>query len=483
MRGFLAASIGQFFMVHIADSCALEMRYRVFSRSYSTIKSVLSDPKIGSEAKINGWVRSVRKLKSVAFADVTDGTTHTSMPVIMTPQQAKSLTTGACIEVIGKLKQSPGSQQDIELEASDSPVILGPSAADYPLQKKYHSPEFLRSLPQFRWKTQVNSSTLRYRSYALSQISRFYEENDYTQVNSPLLTSSDCEGAGEVFSVTSGTNPEFFGKKAYLSVSSQLHLEVYAAALSRVWNMAPAFRAEESDTNRHLSEFWMIEAEAAFVNSLEEITSVAEGMIRAAVPKGKAADNLLQSIRSPERKELVENRWKMLSGDSAWPRITYTEALKLLSDARAAGAKDSEGLTLPTVSWSDGLASAHEKYLSEHIFKSPVFVTDYPKEIKPFYMKSSGDKTVAAFDLVVPGMGELIGGSLREDNYETLKQKMEKLDMDLEDLDWYLKLRQYGSFPHGGFGMGFERLVCFMCGIENIRDAIGFPRWANHIKC
>lgn len=459
------------------------MRQRILSRSYSTIKSVLSDPQVGSEANINGWVRSVRKLKSVAFADVTDGTTHMSMPVIMTPQQAKLLTTGACIEVSGKLKQSPGSKQDVELEASKDPVILGQSAADYPLQKKYHSPEFLRSLPQFRWKTQVNSSTLRYRSYALSQISRFYDENDYTQVNSPLLTSSDCEGAGEVFSVTAGSNSDFFGKKAYLSVSSQLHLEVYAAALSRVWNMAPAFRAEESDTNRHLSEFWMIEAEIAFAKSLDDITEVAEGMVRAAVPRGKAADNLLLSIRSPERKELVQSRWQMLSGDSAWPRITYDEAINMVADARAAGAQDSEGVVLPPVSWSEGLASAHEKYLAGHIFKSPVFVTDYPKEIKPFYMKSSGEKTVAAFDLVVPDMGELIGGSLREDDYETLKQNMEKCNMDVEDLDWYLKLRQYGSFPHGGFGMGFERLVCFMCGIENIRDAIGFPRWANHIQC
>ncbi|CAN6625376.1 asparagine--tRNA ligase, mitochondrial [Trichomonascus vanleenenianus] len=446
----------------------------------NTIRSIVASPRLGETASVNGWVRSVRRLKNVAFADLADGTSSSSLMVVMPPELSKELSTGACVNITGTLKQSPGANQHVELEASAASDIrvIGPASSEYPLQKKYHTPEFLRTIPQFRWKTQGFSAVLRYRSYALSRISSFFEGAEFTQVNSPLFTSSDCEGAGETFCVSSPNNPEFFGpKRANLTVSSQLHLEVYAAALSRVWNFTPAFRAEESDTNRHLSEFWMVEAEIAFPeNGLESVMSNAENMIRSAVPKGKAADDLLNSIRQKDKKELVESRWQALSGE-AWPRITYTEAIEILEKSAAKS-------KLRRLSWGDSLGSEHEKFLAGEYFKSPVFVTHYPTEQKPFYMQKSSDgKTVACFDLLVPGIGELIGGSMREGDYASLMAAMEATGMNVEDLSWYTDLRKYGSFPHGGYGLGFERLVCYVCGVENIRDAIGFPRHVGSCVC
>uniref|UniRef100_A0A060SZ00 asparagine--tRNA ligase n=1 Tax=Blastobotrys adeninivorans TaxID=409370 RepID=A0A060SZ00_BLAAD len=458
---------------------AVWRRYSTQVVGDSTLKKLLqSNAHVGKEVTVNGWVRSVRKLKNVAFADVADGTTEKSLMVVMKPDQGKLLSTGACISITGSLEPSKGKGQDLELVASEGETainVLGESSPEYPFQKKYHSPEFLRSIPQFRWKGARNSSVLRYRSYAQSQFAKYFEQNDYTMVNSPIVTSSDCEGAGETFSINP---PQFFGEKgANLTVSSQLHLEVFAASLTRVWNMAPAFRAEESDTNRHLSEFWMVEAELAFTRSLEDVLAVAEGMIRAANPLGneRAMNNILSSIRDEEKRNVVKARWESLvNNGEPWARITYTEAVKLIQES---------GEKLKPIEWGQDLASEHEKYLAGKVFKGPVFVTDYPKSIKPFYMKPSGDGTVACFDLLVPELGELIGGSLREDNYDNLLQAMKDADMNIQDLDWYLDLRKFGSFPHGGFGMGFERFVCYICGVENIRDAIGFPRWAGSCVC
>lgn len=431
-----------------------------------------------SQVTINGWVRSVRRLKRVAFADVSDGTSERSLMVVMKPDESKDLSTGACVEISGLLKPSQGAKQDLELEAQKIET-LGAASADYPLQKKYHTPEFLRSIPQFRWKSARNSSILRYRSFAHEQFSKYFGQNGFTHVQSPVITSSDCEGAGEVFQVQAPNNSEFFGanKQAYLTVSSQLHLEVYAAALSRVWNMTPAFRAEESDTNRHLSEFWMVEAEVAFTESLHDVTSVAEAMIRAAVPTGSIAQDIISSIRDPERKEVVQRRWEMIeTGGKDWPRVEYTDAVKILQ---------SEAGHLKPIRWGDDLASEHEKYLAGTVYKGPVFVTDYPVSLKPFYMKQSANshQTVACFDLLVPEFGELVGGSLREDNYDQLIANMEEANMNPSDMEWYTDLRKYGSFPHGGYGMGFERWVCYTCGVDNIRDAIGFPRWAGSCFC
>lgn len=426
--------------------------------------------------EVDGWIRSLRKLKNVAFADVADGSGAASLAVVMPPSATKDLSTGASVRFRGMLRESPAKGQAVELEvqAEHDIKIYGKATPEYPLQKKFHTPEYLRTIPQFRWKGATYSSVLRYRSYAQRRMADFFDGHDFVQVNSPIMTSSDCEGAGEVFGVVSGKDAEFFGKPAYLSVSSQLHLEVYAAALGRVWNMTPAFRAEKSDTNRHLSEFWMVEAELAFTETLDDVMSVAEGMVRAAVPTGRAAEDLLRARRSEDDRQLLQRRWAMLSGPDKWPRVTYAEALDILRQ---------HGKTNAT--WESGLATEHEKFLAKEVFQGPVFVTDYPTEQKPFYMKKTAgrDDTVACFDLLVPEMGELIGGSLREDDYDTLVASMKHHDMDVADLKWYLDLRQQGSFPHGGYGMGFERYVSFICGIENVREAIGFPRWFGSCVC
>lgn len=455
------------------------------TRSLHTIKKTLeSGPGLHS---VQGWVRSVRKLKNVAFIDLSDGSGANIMAVLSRPDYARDIMTGTCVKLSGNLVPSPGAGQSYELQITDDKdiKILGESSADYPLQKKYHSPEFLRTIPQFRWKTVGNSAILRLRSQIQSQISKYYESQDFVQVNSPIMTSSDCEGAGEVFTVmVPGSDIDFFGKKSYLSVSSQLHLEVYAASLGRVWNIAPAFRAEKSDTNRHLSEFWMVEAELAFTESLEDVMSSCEGMVRATIPDETTGQDLLNSLRDKNRTQVIEQRWANLHNNGQkWPRITYKEALKILDNVPSTVA------SLRPTNWTEGLGSEHEKYLAGQVFKGPVFITDYPVEQKPFYMKRSPDKnddmapTVECFDLLVPEMGELTGGSLREDDYQRLISRMIALGMDVDCMQWYTDLRKYGSFPHGGYGLGLERLVCYLGGIENIRDAIGFPRWHQSCLC
>lgn len=458
------------------------LRGGVLRRCYHTaIKTVFEGADGASSSSspvtVNGWVRSVRRLKRVAFADVSDGTSARSLMVVMRPDEARGLSTGACVEVSGVLKPSQGAGQALELEAQKV-TTLGAAGADYPLQKKYHTPEFLRSIPQFRWKGARNSSILRYRSYAHEQLSRFFAQHGFTHVQAPVLTSSDCEGAGEVFQVSAPGSPGFFGgRPAYLTVSSQLHLEVYAAALSRVWNMTPAFRAEASDTNRHLSEFWMVEAELAFARSLRDVTGVCEAMVRAAVPAGPVAHDVLAAIRDPERRRAVRQRWDAVENRGReWPRMTYTDAVACLQ---------TDAPHLRRLEWGDDLGSEHEKYLAGTVVGGPVFVTDYPAALKPFYMKRSSDtdRTAACFDLLVPEFGELVGGSLREDDYDVLLNNMQKLGMNTSEMEWYTDLRKYGSFPHGGYGMGFERWVCYACGVDNIRDAIGFPRWAASCPC
>lgn len=431
---------------------------------------------------VKGWVQTVRKLKKVAFAQVSDGSCARGISVVLDPAQAKNLTTGSCVSIKGLLKESPqSSAEKYELLAEEpgSLEILGGAGSEYPLQKKYHTQEYLRTIPAFRWKTTTNSSVLRYKSYAQLQIAKYFESQDFFAVNSPLITSSDCEGAGEVFSVVSDPEPRFFARdKAFLTVSSQLHLEVFAGALSRVWNLTPAFRAEKSDTYRHLAEFWMVEAEMAFTESLEDIMSISEAMIRSALPNEKYTSELLASKRNDESKTAtLQSRWAMVHNDGKpWPRITYTDAIAELQKNKK----------YSSIKWGHSLASEHEKYLAGTVFESPLFVTDYPAAQKPFYMKqnvSDTNKTVACFDLLVPDVGELIGGSLREDDYDVLIESMKSHKMDPVDLEWYLDLRRHGSFPHGGFGMGFERLICFMTNTENIRDTIGFPRWHGSCVC
>lgn len=442
---------------------------------------------LGTENKepvtINGWIKSVQKLKNVAFLNISDGNCAKGVMAVLEPDQVTpELTTGACVSIKGSLVSSQGKQQGLELQA-DKVVVTG-QVDDYPIQKKFHKQEFLRTLPALRWRTSVNSSTLRFRSFCMAQMTQFFNENDFVQTNPPLLTSSDCEGAGEVFKVSGGgKSDKFFGEKpAFLTVSSQLHLEVLAAALGRVWTFTPAFRAENSDTNRHLSEFWMAEVEMSFVDDLEPLMDTAEAMIKSCLEplmdeSNKARNDLLDSRRSKDQKEVLLDRWDMANQD--WPRLTYKQAIKILN---------LQHLKTPFAHRPDyevGLRSEHEKWLATEYFISPVFVTDYPKEQKPFYMKQSPHdvQTVACFDLLMPHIGEVIGGSVREDNYDTLVKNIDATGMDKSALDWYLELRKQGSCPHGGFGLGFDRLISYATGIEHIRDVAAFPRWVDNCNC
>ncbi|KAF5102738.1 hypothetical protein D0Z00_000230 [Geotrichum galactomycetum] len=469
-------------------------RSRLYSSLPPTNRAFLASPVEGETVTINGWVRSVRKSKNVAFADISDGTVGEPVALVMNPDLAKSLLTGACIEATGQVKASTGKQA-FEIEAN-AIKVLGPATKEYPLQKKFHTKEFLRTIPEYRWKTSTGATVMRYRSSAISKISNYFESQDFTQVSSPIITASDCEGGGEVFQISGGKDgAEFFGpnRPAYLSVSSQLHLEVFTGALSRVWNLAPAFRAESSDTNRHLSEFWMIEAEMAFATELDQVMTVAENMIRSAVTplldeaNSVIARDLLATKKYEDKEQKLRDRWNMLAGSKEpWKRITYTEAVDILQGLYRENRKVFGKVRPPK--WGEGLASVHEKYLAGEYFNAPVFITDYPTSQKPFYMLGNDvvdpeRQTVSCFDLIVPEIGELIGGSMRESSHDKLVQYMTNRDMNPEDLQWYLKLREHGAFPHGGFGMGFERFIAFVTGQENIRDVIGFPRWAGSCVC
>jgi len=437
------------------------------------ISAIRQTAAVGSRASVDGWVQSVRKMKNVAFADIGDGSSVHSLNVVFDrPEQAAELSTGACVQVDGQIVESPGKQK-FELQA-DSVKVLGPAGPDYPLQKKYHSREFLRQLPHLRWKTRQAAQVLRYRSWAMAQLQQFFIKNDVCQVNSPIITSSDCEGAGEVFTIEK--SQEFFGKPAYLSVSSQLHLEVFAASLSRVWNMTPAFRAEASDTNRHLSEFWIAEVELAFISKLEELTKFCEHMTQATVPADAMREELLVSKRDGETRAKLENRWNIVS--KPWTTLTYTEAVDLLNKSGK----------VPPLVWGQQLPSEHEKFLASELVNGITVVTDYPESFKPFYMKASehqepGKPTVACFDVLFPEIGEVVGGSMREDSYELLKRRMALKNMNSAGLEWYTDLRKFGSFPHGGYGLGFERLVMYLCGLDNVRDATGFVRGFGQLPC
>ncbi|VVT57469.1 uncharacterized protein SAPINGB_P005711 [Magnusiomyces paraingens] len=462
-------------------------------------------PPESSRVTLSGWIKSVRKSKNVAFADLSDGTYGVPVSVVLAPEDAKSLLTGACIQVSGTVQRAPAKKNDNPANpvyeiAADKVNLLGPATKDYPLQKKFHTQEFLRTIPEYRWKTNTGAAVLRYRSQAITFFSNYFASNGFTQVSSPLITASDCEGGGEVFQLSGGKEgPLFFGqdKKAYLSVSSQLHLEVFAGALSRVWNIAPAFRAEDSDTNRHLSEFWIVEAEIAFVNEMAQVMDVVENMVRSAVTplldennvEGQlCARDLLAVKRDPDAKEALRERWEIVAGSpEAWPRVSYTEALDILAKEYARDPTCFGGPANAPPQWGDSIASVHEKYLASVYFKRPVFVTDYPVDQKPFYMllnePEAGRQTVKCFDLLIPDIGELVGGSMRENDLERLKLAMERKGMDPADLEWYVKLREHGSFPHGGYGMGFERFLAFVTGQENVREVIGFPRWAGSCVC
>lgn len=432
----------------------------------------------GENVIVAGWIRNLRDSKKIAFIELNDGSYFKSTQIVLEEGLANyndivSLNIGASIIVNGVVKVTEGAKQPFEIVAN-TVEVSGVSSPDYPLQNKRHSMEFLRDIAHLRPRTNTFLAVFRVRSVIAQAIHEFFAKNEFVYVHTPIITSSDCEGAGEMFRVTTledtkGTpeTEDFFGKKTSLTVSGQLSAEAMAMAFSNVYTFGPTFRAEDSHTARHAAEFWMIEPEMAFCD-LEGDMELAEQMIKYVIKK--VLDNCPEEVQFFNNffdKELIERLNHIYN--SEFTRITYTEAVDLLM-------KHNDEFEYK-VEWGTDLQTEHERYLTEKIFKKPVFVTDYPKEIKAFYMKLNEDgKTVRAVDMLVPGIGEIIGGSQREENLDKLLERMKELGLKEEDYSWYLDTRRYGSVIHSGFGLGFERLVMYMTGMSNIRDVIPFPR-------
>ena len=439
----------------------------------------------GREITVGGWVKNNRASKNFGFLVISDGTFFEPLQIVYGEElsnfaELSKLNVGTAVIVRGKIVLTPDAKQKLEMQAIEAQVE-GPSTPDYPLQKKRHSAEFLRTITHLRPRTNLFQAVFRIRSLAAHAIHQFFQDRDFVYVHTPLITGSDCEGAGEMFQVTtmdpanmpkteSGEidyTQDFFGKKTSLTVSGQLNGETFAMAFKNIYTFGPTFRAENSNTTRHAAEFWMIEPEIAFADLTDDM-ELAEDMIKyiisyvlAKAPEEMAFLNQFVDTGLLERLNHVVN--------SDFGRVTYTEAIKLLEEHN-----DEFDYK---VSWGCDLQTEHERYLTEQIFKRPVFVTDYPKEIKAFYMKLNPDgKTVAAMDCLVPGIGEIIGGSQREDDFDKLSARMDELGLAKEDYGFYLDLRKYGSARHAGFGLGFERCVMYLTGVSNIRDVLPFPR-------
>ncbi len=437
------------------------------------------------EVTVGGWVRSIRNSKNFGFIVVNDGTFFEPLQVVYHDglsnfAEVEKLNVGAAILVKGKLVATPQAKQPFEIQA-DEILVEGQSTPDYPLQKKRHSFEYLRTISHLRPRTNTFEAVFRVRSLIAYAIHKFFQERDFVYVHTPLITGSDCEGAGEMFQVTTldlnnvpkddtgaiDFTQDFFGKPTNLTVSGQLNGETYAMAFKNIYTFGPTFRAENSNTTRHAAEFWMIEPEIAFAD-LEDDMILAESMLKYIIQYVlEQAPEEMRFFNSFVDKGLLERLNHVVNSDFA--HVTYTEAVEILE-------KNNENFEYK-VSWGADLQTEHERYLTEEVFKRPVFVTDYPKEIKAFYMKLNPDgKTVAAVDCLVPGIGEIIGGSQREDDYEKLCRRMEELGLNKDDYDFYLDLRKYGTARHAGFGLGFERCVMYLTGMTNIRDVVPFPR-------
>jgi asparaginyl-tRNA synthetase len=445
----------------------------------SRIKEIFQTGQPDQSVTVQGWVRTKRELKEFTFLEVNDGSSLANLQVILEPtlpdyeNVLKAISTGAAIAVSGNLVPSPGKGQNIELKAAEI-TLYGDCPADYPLQKKRHSFEFLRTIAHLRARTNTLGAVMRVRNACATAIHSFFQEKGFIWVHTPIITANDCEGAGELFTVTSldlkkpaNFAEDFFGKRAYLTVSGQLQAEVMAMALSNVYTFGPTFRAENSNTSRHLAEFWMVEPEMAFCD-LEGDQDLAEAFLKYIfkfVLENCPED--LQFFNERIDKTVLSTAENIVN--SEFGRITYSEAIELLEKA--------DRQFEFTVEWGVDLQSEHERYLAEELFKKPVIVTNYPKTIKAFYMRlDDSNKTVSAMDILAPKIGEIIGGSQREERLDVLIQRMQEQGMNPDDLWWYLDLRRYGSVPHAGFGLGFERLVQFMTGMTNIRDVIPFPR-------
>ena len=438
----------------------------------------------GKVVTIGGWVRSIRDSKTFGFMVVNDGTFFEPVQVVYADKLDNfeticKLNVGAAVIVTGQVKVTPEMKQPFEIHA-DEVVIEGESTPDYPLQKKRHSFEYLRTISHLRPRTNTFQAVFRVRSLTAYAIHKFFQERDFVYVHTPLITGSDCEGAGEMFQVTTmdlsnvptkdgkvDYSQDFFGKPTNLTVSGQLNGETYAMAFKNIYTFGPTFRAENSNTTRHAAEFWMIEPEIAFADLTDDMM-LAESMLKYVISYVlEHAPEEMAFFNQFVDKGLIERLDHVVNSD--FGRITYTDAITELE-------KHNDEFDYK-VYWGCDLQTEHERYLTEKIFKRPVFVTDYPKEIKAFYMKLNEDgKTVAAMDCLVPGIGEIIGGSQREDDYEVLKNRMAECGLKEEDYEFYLDLRKYGSARHAGFGLGFERCVMYLTGMGNIRDVIPFPR-------
>lgn len=453
-------------------------------------------PAPGSKVELNGWVSAARVSKNVAFLDIVDGTTGQDVKCVVRPPQLVPAGVGSCagVRLKGVWAEGKGTQKyevQIRPDFDGKVELLGPVEDKYPLTKREHTMQFLRSIPQYRWRQPHAAAILRFRSQVESSLMSFFDTECFVKTQPPLITTGDCEGAGELFRVESASKLErketFFDKEAFLTVSSQLHLEVLCQALGRVWVLSPCFRAEESDTNRHLAEFWMLEVEIAFVEDVAQLTAFAERMIKSVVQR--LADNVdgiatnLLSSTDTQTASAMTNRWNMLLAKD-WDSVTYTQAIDILKQAHAS----EPSLFKFAPVWGESLKTEHEKWLAGVHFQNPVFVTDYPLAEKAFYMKindngSTPAPTVACFDMLVPDVGELIGGSVREENLGRLEAELTRRGMDAGPLQWYLDQRRNGTVPHGGFGMGFERLLQYLTCTENIKDVIAFPRSTNSCQC
>lgn len=458
-----------------------------------TVRQIYKDQAayLNKEIQMGGWVRSIRDSKTFGFIVVSDGSYFETLQIVYHDTMANfgeisKLNVGAAIIVTGTLVPTPDAKQPFEIQATEISVE-GNSASDYPLQKKRHSFEYLRTISHLRPRTNTFQAVFRVRSLIAYAIHQYFQDRDFVYVHTPLITGSDCEGAGEMFQVTTmdlnniPKTPEggvdfsgdFFGKATNLTVSGQLNGESYAMAFRNIYTFGPTFRAENSNTTRHAAEFWMIEPEIAFAD-LDDNMAMAESMLKYVIRYVlEHAPQEMEFFNQFVDKGLLERLNGVLS--SEFGHVTYTEAIKLLEENN--DAFDYK------VFWGCDLQTEHERYLTEQVFKKPIFVTDYPKDIKAFYMKMNEDgKTVAAMDCLVPGIGELMGGSQREDDYEKLVARMEEMDLKPEDYDFYLDLRKYGSTRHAGFGLGFERCVMYLTGMSNIRDVLPFPRTVNNCE-
>ena len=483
----------------------------MFTRKRTLITQVLqnSSDYLGQDIQVCGWIETMRvqKVDGIAFISLNDGSSVQTLQVILDPQSPEELaqlgsiyqdgTKGVSIELQGKVVESPAKGQDIEIRCHQLKVLGKVKADEYPIAKKKLSLDHLRKYPHLRIRTKTIAAISRIRNACSLATHQFFQKHKFQYVHTPLITGNDCEGAGETFDLSNKLSSEelFFGKKTNLTVSGQLHGETYATGLGDIYTFGPTFRAENSNTTRHLAEFWMIEPEMCFIE-MTDLIDIAEDYLKYCISyclenNSDEIDFFTQKYQENLREELE----KIIAKPFA--RMTYTEVIETLLGEIGQGRaiirdnklenrkfkKIAKGKHVfeEKIFWGCDLASEHEKYMTDKIIGGPLIITDYPKQIKSFYMKENEDgQTVQAMDLLVPNIGELIGGSMREENYDILKSKMEEKELNI---DWYLDLRKYGSVPHGGFGMGFERLIMLMTGIYNIRDVIPYPRYPKHCEC